>query len=114
MGLPDQDVHTFVRVFPQIFSDHSHEMLERFETLKLIFPKKGLVSLIILCPNLLVEDMGEINAKIAYINEEMGLEQTDMVRCYALSYPLEHIQLRHTFVDRCGKYVYPGVRGKGK
>lgn len=56
------------------------------------------------CPNLIVEDEKEIEAKWDYLKNKMRLEVHEIVKSKALSYKLEKIRCRHLFIERLGLF----------
>ena len=56
------------------------------------------------CPNLVIDDLNEIELKFKYLIEEMRIEPPEIAKSCALSHSLDKIKCRHVFLDRCGLF----------
>lgn len=79
----------------------------KLHNLKSIFPPGELKHLLFNYPHVLLEPWENIEQKLFYIHDEMGLDQPHVVFCKVLSHPLHHIINRHQFLVRIGLYTKP-------
>lgn len=110
-GLDESSVLSLIKAIPNIlFTENVKQIQGRIGILKKIFLKSDIEKLIERSPIIFVENWYDVEMKIHYILFKMGLDQRHIVRTGVLNHSLEHIKLRHKFLEKAGIYKFPGYK----
>lgn len=100
---PTQFYELFVQCPELLDFDDEHLIAKRYMQLQeIVVTPKNIWRLLMASPNVLVDDMRVIKAKVDYILKEMEADVTDLVKSGVLGLPLEKIKTRHTLLVRLG------------
>lgn len=102
---PAQFYELFVQC-PELLSFDDEQLItKRFTELKeIVRTPKNIWRLLMSSPNVLVDDMQSIQAKVDYILNEMEADVTDFVKSGSLGRTLNEIKCRHVLLKRLGIY----------
>ncbi|KAL3875951.1 hypothetical protein ACJMK2_033850 [Sinanodonta woodiana] len=109
-GFNEKSLLKALSSYPDIFNMNSQAVLTRVETLKKWFKTSDIVSLTKKYPNILFENMEVLQEKFDYVYHRMGVSQDQMKHTELFSFPLEHIQARHIYLERAGFFIKPKHR----
>lgn len=109
--VPSDKANELVALCPDILQLKPKAIIHRFSRLMEIFRKADIVNLLLTNPCLLVDDWSDIMDRFNYVYFRLGFEQHVMRNCQVLSRSLEHITLRHLFLERSGLYEKPDKHG---
>ncbi|KAK3598855.1 hypothetical protein CHS0354_008597 [Potamilus streckersoni] len=109
-GYNEKSILKALSSHPNIFNMNSQAVLSRVEALKKWFKTSDIISLTKRYPNILFEDMEVLQEKFDYVYHRMGVSQAQMKHAELFSFPLEHIQARHIYLERAGFFMKPKHR----
>lgn len=102
IGIYDQSLQQIIKTYPEIFLLSPSTITKRTKQLGLLFKMDDVLLLIRKSPLILAENWENIEKKFHYVFGTMGITQPQMRHSNLFSYSLEHIQIRHLWVERCG------------
>lgn len=79
-----------------------------------VFTKANVFTLILSTPNVLTDEWETTLAKINYVHGEMGVVVSTILDSSLFKHSLDHIIIRHKFLQRAGLYCKPDKRGVSK
>ncbi|KAG0714139.1 Transcription termination factor 4, mitochondrial [Chionoecetes opilio] len=109
MKIGNMSFLTLAMKYPVLLLSEPSMVLGRVEGLRTFFPPTDLKMMVQNNPSVLTDDWDDINAKIMYIHQEMGLEQPHIAACKCMRRSLLHIKTRHLFLLRAGLYKTPNL-----
>ena len=109
--VPSGKANELVALSPNILQLKPKVISFRFSRLMEIFRKADVIDLLLLNPSVLVEDWSDIMDRFNYVYFRLGFEQQVMRNSQVLSRSIEHITLRHQFLERSGLFEKPDKHG---
>lgn len=73
--------------------------------------RKNVWRLLVACPNVIVDNLAEIQEKLNFFTTVMRVEHTDVVKTSALARPMAFLKMRHEFLIRLGMYKPKSIKG---
>lgn len=102
-----ESIKTLIMSRPELLSVKPSNIKIRLPILNKYATQQYLIQLLVLCPNLLFENWNDVMDKIYFLQDEVLVKYHEVVKCQALSQPLEHIKLRFSVIEKCGLYKRP-------
>ena len=109
--VPSDKAIELVALNPGVLHLKPKEISNRFGQLMDIFNKADIINLLLKNPCLIVDDWSLITDRFNYVYFKLGFEQQVMRSCRVLSRSIEHITLRHQFLERAGLFEKPDKHG---
>ena len=109
--VPSDKAVELVALSPGILHLKPKEISNRFGQLLDIFNKADVINLLLKNPCLLVDEWSCITERFNYVYFRLGFEQQVVRNCRVLSRSIEHITLRHQFLERSGLFEKPDKHG---
>ncbi|XP_065207814.1 transcription termination factor 4, mitochondrial-like [Planococcus citri] len=102
--------------YPLLFSLSDEEIMNRLSRINYLMQNRisRTTNLLLRNPSLMCCDWKEVEEKYEYLYKTMRVVEKDISRSQALTLPLSHTILRHTFLDRAGVYVRPTLKDEKK
>ena len=109
--VPSDKAIELVALNPGVLHLKPKEISNRFGQLMDIFNKADVINLLLKNPCLIVDEWSRITERFNYVYFRLGFDQQVMRSCRVLSRSIEHITLRHQFLERAGLFEKPDKHG---
>lgn len=98
--------------YPLLFSLSNEEIKIRLPRINYLMEHKinRMTNVLLRNPSLMSCDWKQVEKNYMYLHRTMRVLAKDISRSQALTKPLSHIKLRHTFLDRCGRFIRHGLK----
>uniref|UniRef100_A0A672F579 Mitochondrial transcription termination factor 4 n=1 Tax=Salarias fasciatus TaxID=181472 RepID=A0A672F579_SALFA len=79
---------------------------------KCLFTSQQLTHILRDSPQVVLEDLDQLEYKFQYVYFRMGVKQADMVKFRLFRFTLDEVRCRHAFLERRGFYQTPDKKGQ--
>lgn len=102
--------------YPLLLSLSDREIENRLSRINYLMQNRisRTTNLLLRNPSLMCCNWKEVEQRYNYLYKTMRVVEKDISRSQALTLPISHIMLRHTFLDRAGVYVRPSIKEEAK
>lgn len=113
-GMREGQMQAVVLKNPEMLHRSPRSIQLNYRKLCEVFTKANVFNLIMSTPNILTDEWETTLAKINYVHGEMGAAVSAMLDSSLFKHSLDHIIIRHEFLQRAGLYCKPDKHGVSK
>lgn len=113
-GMREGQMQTVVLKNPELLYRNLRSVQLNYRKLCEVFTKSNVFNLILSTPNVLTDEWETTQAKINYVHGEMGVVASAILDSSLFKHSLDHIIIRHEFLQRAGLYCKPDKHGVSK
>ncbi|XP_007910370.2 transcription termination factor 4, mitochondrial [Callorhinchus milii] len=113
-GLGEGSMQRVFAHYPQILTlsvKHLNNTVRFFKT-KCLFTGQQVTEILRTSPNVLFEELGDLEYKFQYAYFRMGIKQAEIMKSVTFRTSLEELKQRHIFLERLGRYQTPDKKGQ--
>ncbi|KAM6442710.1 transcription termination factor 4, mitochondrial [Liasis olivaceus] len=114
LGLDAESLNHVAVHFPSIFT-LPHKRIKALEHLlkeKCLFTMAQISKILRTCPQLLLEELNDVEYKFQFAYFRMGIKHAEIVQSGFFQAPLAEINKRISFLERLGRYQTPDKKGQ--
>ncbi|XP_066474844.1 transcription termination factor 4, mitochondrial [Tiliqua scincoides] len=114
LGFKEDNLNHVAIHFPSIFTlpQKRIQAVEHLLREKCLFTTQQISKLLQTCPNILLEELGDVEYKFQFAYFRMGVKQREMVKAGFFQASLTEIKNRFVFLERLGLYQTPDKKGQ--
>ncbi|KAF4117681.1 transcription termination factor 4, mitochondrial [Onychostoma macrolepis] len=114
MGLVEGSLQRMISHYPKVMllPVKRVNMVSRLLREKCLFTIHHVTDILRDSPEVLDEDLAQLEYKIQYAYFRMGVRQSEMVKAKLFRLPLSELRCRHCFLERRGLYQTPDKKGQ--
>jgi len=92
---------------PRIFTLDEDKIYQRFAHMSHILGNKlnRVQNLLMICPEVLYIKWEDLQSRLEYVLITMGCTEKELSRSRALAHTIDHLKIRHTFVEKSGVFI---------
>lgn len=113
-GIREGKMQMIIIKNPDLLQTNLKTISNNYAKLCEVFTKSNVISLVLSNPVILTDEWEVTYSKITYVFDRMGAKLSEILRSHMFKHNLEHIIMRHEFLERAGLYSKPDKRGISK
>lgn len=114
MGLVEGSLQRMISHYPKVMVLPLKRVnaVSRMLKEKCLFTTQQVTEIVRNTPEVLEEDLAQLEYKFQYTYFRMGIRQAEMVKSKLFSLPVSELRCRHSFLERRGLYQTPDKKGQ--